>query len=740
MTLSPVRAVAVFACTLFAAFVVHAQAPDALIPASNRVAAAHADTPITLDGALDEPTWRAAEPLQAFYETFPGDHIPPPVETEVRYAYDARYLYVGVHARDPQPTLIRRPFVRRDGVRAGQDYVQVYIDPFNARRSSQVFRVNVRGNQTDGVTNEATSTEDDTPDFPFDVSTRIVADGWQAEFRIPFSSLHVRAGSRAPWAIMAYRGWPRSQNTQIASGPLARDVSCFMCFATTVTGIRTPDDAHSLLVTPYIGASVQRTHDDTARSRDNNADVGVDVKWVPVAGWVVDGTINPDFSELEADAPQVTGNARHALSIDEKRPFFLESADLLETPLPIIYTRTIIDPDAGLRVTRRGDDINATAWYVRDQGGGRVFLPGPFSTGSRPLDTPTNVFFGRARWNAGRLALAIDASDRAGGGYHNSVLGADATWFATDADVVSLQWLRSRTRDPVVGTGTRNGSAAYVEWAHSSSFLPWTMHASRIDRGFRADNGYLPSADIEELYLQAGPRFFDVGILSELQPLVEATRQTVASDGRTIDRWVAPGVFFQGPHNFYGTVTWHYDERVRAFAAAPERRTRFVRFDVAINPTARWAKLKLYGDIGQLMDFDSGQVADGHILSVETLIRPSDHIEIEASVSRFRLRPHDGSDVDLRQEAEALTVVYHHSVADSLRLQWTHDAYRRTRPVAEADEAQSLALVFAHRPDWRDSLFLGVGTGRQGTHAIDPRVPVVEMQRLFVKWSHTFGR
>lgn len=703
---------------------------------ANRVAAVRADAPVVLDGAPDEPFWRRAPVLDAFYEVYPGDHAPPPVRTQVRYAYDARYLYIAAHMHDPRPALIRRPFVRRDRVRAGQDYVQFFIDPFGTRRFAQVFRVNVRGNRTDGVTNEATGNEDDTPDFPFDVATRLVADGWEAELRIPFSSLRFRAGGNAPWAIMAYRGWPRSQNTQIASGPLARDANCFLCFATTVTGIETPGDARSLVVTPYVAPSLRREHGGQRTSRHGDLDAGVDLKWIPTGGWVVDATLDPDFSELEADAPQITGNARFAASIEEKRPFFLEAADLLETPLPFIYTRAIADPEAGLRLTHRGEVVNATAWHVRDRGG-RVLLPGPYATGTRMLQGPTAVTLARARAGIGPLALAADLSDRVGGGYRNSVAGGDATWFAGGSDILTLQALASHTRDRAVPDVPTDGTALHVEWVHASARLPWTVRETRISRGFRADNGYAPSADIEERYAQAGPRFFDVGLLNELQPFVEASRQAVLSDGRSIDRYVAPGVFFQGPRNSYGTVAYHADERVRAAADAPERRTRFTRFEVAISPGPHWNKLRVYGDAGRLMDFATGEPADGQVVSAQALVRPTDRFEVEALASRLRMRARGDAPVDLRQEAEALTLVYHRSVADSLRLQWTRDRYRREGPSAGADAAQSLALVYAHRPDWRRSLFVGFDLGRHASG--DAGRVELDTQRVFLKWSVAFG-
>ena len=671
---------------------------------ANEVAAVRAQGAIVLDGILDEATWRDAPVLDEFYEIFPGDHSNPEVHTTARFAWDAENLYIAMEADDPVPASIRQPFVRRDWVRAGQDYVQVYIDALGTRRGSQVFRINARGNLTDGLTNEATSTEDDTPDFPFDVETKVTDRGWQAELRIPFSSLRFRNDSDAPWAIMAYRGRFRNQNTQIASGPITRDANCWMCFATTVTGIHTPSRQSSLLVTPQIAATAPHLH----------GEPGLDAKWIPSAGWVIDATINPDFSELEADAPQLTGNLRTVASLPEKRAFFLESADLLQTPMPYVYTRSIADPQLGIRGTHRGDRTDATAWVVRDEAGSTVFLPGPFGAGTRELPQ-TDVALLRTRWNLPQLGLALDVSDREGADYSNRVYGVDAAWLPTGSDNVLAQWLGSETHDPLAGVAdTELGGAWQVEWNHGAARLPWLLRHERIDRGFRADNGYMPAADVEENYAKTGLRFFDLGLFNELQPFVEVEDQRVATTGATITRWAAPGVYFQAPRNTFGTVTWHFDESVRATEDSPLRRTNYLRFDATTCPTARWARIRVFGDVGHLMDFDSGEVVTGHALGAELRVRPHDRLELLTTFTH-----------ESKRSGEAATMLYYLSTASIWRLEWLHHAD------TQRSLDQSLSLVFSHRPSWRQSLFVGASTVRRAEH---------DEWRLFLKWSRSFDK
>ena len=682
---------------------------------ANEVAAVRAQGAIVVDGILDEVSWHDAPVLDDFYEIFPGDHSKPGVHTTVRFAWDAENIYVAMEADDPEPETIRRPFVRRDWVRAGQDYLQVYIDALGTRRGSQVFRINARGNLTDGLTNEATGLEDDTPDFPFDVATKLTERGWQAELRIPFSSLRFRNDSDAPWAILAYRGRFRNQNTQIASGPITRDANCWMCFATTVTGIHTPSRQSSLLVTPQIAAT----------GPNLNGSPGLDAKWIPTAGWVIDATINPDFSELEADAPQLTGNVRTVASLPEKRAIFLESLDLLQTPMPYVYTRSVADPELGLRATHRGESIDATAWVARDRAGSAVFLPGPFGAGIRELPE-TDVALGRARWSGSHLGIALDVADRSGTNYSNRVFGADAAWLPTSSDNVLAQWLASETHDPFAGVvETASGGAWHVEWNHGSARLPWLLRHERIDRDFRADSGYMSGADIEENYAKVGPRFFDLALFNELQTFVEVEDQRVASTGATIDRWVAPGFFFQVPRNGNGTITWHRDESVRAAADLPVRRTNFLRLDAAISPNARWTKFRVFGDVGRLMDFETGEVATGHALGVELRARPHDRLELLTTVTHEALSDEGGSHRTRTRTGEAATLLYYPSTATSWRLEWLH------RQAALRTLDQSLSLVFSHRPNWRQSLFAGVSTERRPDHS---------EWRLFLKWSRTFDQ
>src|SRR5215204_6106665 len=140
---------------------------------------------IVLDGKLDDAAWQQAAVLDTFFETYPGDNTEPQVKTVVYLAYDQHSFYVGIHAFDPEPGKIRAPFVERDNVVGTDDNVAVFLDTRNDRRSAIELRVNPRGNQTDAIYNDASGTEDLSPDFFYDTAAQLTGDGWTAEMRIP---------------------------------------------------------------------------------------------------------------------------------------------------------------------------------------------------------------------------------------------------------------------------------------------------------------------------------------------------------------------------------------------------------------------------------------------------------------------------------------------------------------------------------------------------------------------------
>ena len=206
---------------------------------------------IAIDGNLDDPGWHGAARIEKFYETTRGDNVEPPVRTVALVTYDDRYFYIGLICDDPEPAKIRAPFVGRDGIIGTDDNVAVFLDTRGDRRAAMEFRVNPRGQQTDGIYDDGTGNEDLSPDFFYDTAARITPQGWQAEIRVPFSTLRYDRDKPLNWGITVWRNYPRAYRYAIYSNPMPRNSSCQVCHAMAIRGLEgLPVGGHTV-VAPY---------------------------------------------------------------------------------------------------------------------------------------------------------------------------------------------------------------------------------------------------------------------------------------------------------------------------------------------------------------------------------------------------------------------------------------------------------------------------------------------------------
>src|SRR5215218_3273821 len=329
---------------------------------------------ITVDGKLDDAAWQQAAVLDTFYETYPADNTEPAAKTVVYLTYDDHDFYVGIHALDPEPRNIRAPFVERDNIIGTDDNVAVFLDTRNDRRSAVELRVNPRGNQTDALYNDSTQNEDLSPDFFYDTAAQLTDDGWTAEMRIPLSSLRYPKQAENHWGILVWRNYPRDQRYAFHSSPIARGSNCWICQSRELTGLTGLPGGGHVVMAPYVTgqllAEPRAGLGTPLEDQDAEPDGGLDVKWSPSASNALDLTINPDFSQVESDVGQIAVNNQFAIFFPEKRPFFLEGADLFDTPISAVYTRTITDPRWGVRDTGKLGGTTYTFLLTEDEGGG----------------------------------------------------------------------------------------------------------------------------------------------------------------------------------------------------------------------------------------------------------------------------------------------------------------------------------------------------------------------------------
>jgi len=319
--------------------------------------------PITIDGKLDEEVWRTAAVFKDFYQTGPGNNIAPSRPTEVYMMYDELNLYIAFKCFDEKDQ-IRASIAKRDNV-FNEDNVRVWLDTYDDRRRAYVLGFNPYGIQQDGI-----FTEGQGADFSVDIlmeSKGVIEDwGWSVEVKVPFKSLRYAAGKGKNWGFNAARNIDRFNDEFDQWLPDDRSISGFLIKHGKITGLDDIKFERTLELVPSITGSQtgRRTKVFGPLGNDPNAllgdrwvnnplkqDIGITVKYTLSPNITLDAAYNPDFAEIEADAPVVTANQRFPIFFEEKRPFFLEGVDIFQSPLRIFHSRTIVDPDVAAKLT-----------------------------------------------------------------------------------------------------------------------------------------------------------------------------------------------------------------------------------------------------------------------------------------------------------------------------------------------------------------------------------------------------
>jgi hypothetical protein len=310
---------------------------------------------IAVDGRPDEESWRSAAVFKDFYQTSPGDNIAPSKPTEVLMMYDEKHLYIAFKCWDERDK-IRASVAKRDNV-FGEDNVRLWFDTYDDQRRAYVLGFNPLGIQQDGI-----YTEGQGADFSVDIvmeSKGVIEDwGWSVEVKIPFKSLRYAAGPGKHWGFNAARNIDRLNDEFNAWMPDDRSINGFLIKFGKITGLDEIKYERTLELTPSITLSQTSRRVpalEIAAGRWVNQpikqDIGLTMKYTISPNVTLDAAINPDFAEIEADAPVVTANQRFPIFFQEKRPFFLEGADVFRTPLSIFDSRSIIDPDFATKLT-----------------------------------------------------------------------------------------------------------------------------------------------------------------------------------------------------------------------------------------------------------------------------------------------------------------------------------------------------------------------------------------------------
>ena len=354
---------------LLAAYTSSAEAPPTPPSFSGRdgrlrVSIPRLEESVAIDGSLDDPAWTRAVVLDDFSQYSPVDGRPAEQRTEVLVFYSPSAIHFGVRAFAP-PGSVRASLAQRDKITA-EDSVTFLLSTFNDGRQAAAFMVNPLGVQADGTLVEGLTRQTGTgfsglatereapdlaPDFVFQSKGRLTDYGYEIEVRLPFKSLRYQSAEVQSWGLHVLR---KSQSTGYEDSwtPAKRDATSFLGQGGTLEGLHELRPGLVLDLNPAVTARADGARDSDAWSYDAGApELSGNVRWGVTPNLTLNGTVNPDFSQVESDASQVQYDPRNAVFFPEKRPFFLDGLEQFSTPNRLIYTRRIVAPVSAAKLT-----------------------------------------------------------------------------------------------------------------------------------------------------------------------------------------------------------------------------------------------------------------------------------------------------------------------------------------------------------------------------------------------------
>jgi hypothetical protein len=440
---------------------------------------------------------------------------------------------------------------------------------------------------------------------------------------------------------------------------------------------------------------------------------------------VFDGTLNPDFSQVELDTPQLAGNAQFALFFPEKRPFFLEGTDIMASPYQAIYTRSVTDPAWGARATQRADRFDGTVLVTRDDGGGTVLLPTPYVTDFANQSYKSYASFARGRWTQGSATFGVLATDRTlDNGAYNRLAGADAAWFPTTEHRLRAQVLGSSTTAQYDGTdwfkdSLKESHAAQVDWAYNGATWINYWRIEHVGRDFRDDNGFIVQNGYRTFYTENSRKFVGLWGTNEVTPYL-VTEYKTTLDGAVLNQMARSGVRIGLPHATTLDIEFRPNDKVSVQPGGGARKRDQMDVNIDSNPAAWLPRIYAEYAFGDRLDVFNNRIGKGGAYSLIANLRPHPRMELEYQLNGDFIdsrEPVQGSARILTERAQQVLMYWHFTAQDSVRATWQSQMVRRApslwvSPVAARENTDTWSLVFGHRPTIHTTFYVGANFSR----------------------------
>jgi len=515
------------AATCFPCFAASDGTPSIIIPRVKR--------PPKLSDFLNGVPREAEKVVTDFRQMDPGDGAPVSQPTKALLSYDDKNLYVAFIAKD-DPKLIRARVAKRKQI-VDDDRITINIDASHDHLHAYWFDVNPYAVQLDGITTDGYG-----DDFSWEglwyTEAKITPDGYVVLITIPFKTLRFPNTPVQRWGIMLGRFINRNSEFSMWPYITRRKLPQFVGQFGHMDGLENISPGRNIQIIPYAMTSGSHYLDQTPGVpphlvTEPNFRAGLDAKLVIKDALTLDATLNPDFSQVESDEPQVTVNQRYEVQFPEKRPFFMENASYFTTPQNLFFSRRIVDPEYGIRLTGKIGRWNLGVLASDDRAPGKSLSKADSGYGSRASDNVLSLQ--RDFFKDSHVRLFVTDTEFLGS--FNRVASMDTRIHLKNNFFLVAQAVTSVSRD--LTRRQTSGDAYYTQISHSDR--KWQYNTTYTDRSpdFQAALGYIPRTNIREVKGRLGYKWWlDKKVLVNFGPAIIASGNW-DRQGRLQDREVA---------------------------------------------------------------------------------------------------------------------------------------------------------------------------------------------------------
>lgn len=597
----------------------------------------HINTDITVDGVLDEPHWQNATLVPIAFQDEPNEKGTPPVKTDAYMYEDGSNLYVAFVAEDPQPSQITAPLRDRDTLWQ-DDTVILIIDTFNDERSAYEFYVNPLGAQGDTRMSDTDGWQSDTSwDAIWDSAGKITEQGFVVEMRIPFKAL--RFPENKPdltWGFAVLRNYQRDVLYQLSNMGFDRDIKCSLCQFDKLHGFKNVKASKNLQLTPTLTALRNDSKPALPGNWDNgdiNAEAGLDLRWGVTQDAVINATINPDFSQIESDALELDVNTTYSIYYNEKRPFFLDGASYFQSSLlELLYTRTIAEPEVGVKLTGKTAQ-HSYAFMYADDNNSNILLPTNQGSGFAILEDKTHAAAARYQYDIGEQGtIGLSTTHRESDDYYNTVFSIDGSYWFNQSDTLAYQVTTADSKNSAFLTNNYNLAKTQSDEAYAIEFTrdkrDYNLSASyeNIGEDYRTDLGYQEKVDYEKVGFVGGQTWYsdESGLLTSWSYEADWNK-TWAQNGDLLEDEYQGFITLKGQkqsifeigllHRYENYNDTFYNQNIGFIYTGFKPKNNIL--------------LSFYGEYGSRIDYANEQIGDSYATQTQAQWDINDHWQVD---------------------------------------------------------------------------------------------------------------